>query len=302
MTEGGGHWSVDTHTHVCVEKSSDTFPFITAAALSRTHPTGKLAKDFLSRLSLTRIDCVRQLIGPSGEIDFFAVDGQINSGRTDGNIHSNDDGHLNPSFRYWQLNKTVHTMFFVVFLFVCLIRLPAVYTISRNLKKKKNKKKKTFFYYFLHDRWVHHGRSLRSFEHPDVITDYTALRTRIPIFPRRFKRSNQSTERRQIWNFWKKNICAGQKKTKNPKDKKETVNIITWIIIRRFNVVWKEEEEKKRANALLTAKKIRPIKHKIVGPAKCLGFFYTSDDPIHVRSTRQNDTPINIFQNIKKIK
>lgn len=128
-----------------------------------------------------------------------------------------------------------------------------------------------FFDYLLHDRWVHHGRSLRSFEHPDVITRLhgpanTSCRFSRAVSNDRINRPNGA----KFEILFEKNIGAVNKKQK---DKKETVKIITWIIIRRFNVVWKEKE--KRANALLTAKKIRPIKHKIVGPAiVCLGFLF----------------------------
>jgi hypothetical protein len=64
----------------------------------------------------------------------------------------------------------------LLFLFVHL----RFYTISRNLNN--------FFDYLLHDRWVHHGRSLRSFEHPDVITRlHGPANTRMSDFPAPFQ-------------------------------------------------------------------------------------------------------------------
>lgn len=187
---------IGRHTHTCVwKKSSDTFPFI-RQHLSRTHPTGKLARLSLFSLVSTAVDRPSKV----AKIDFCGS-------RAAGKIkNSNDDSHLNPSFFYYIDNSTKHCAHTMLLFF---IRPPAVLHHQPQSEQ--------FF-------WLFASRSMGTSR--AIVTIVWASRCHYQITrPRehtyvRFsravsKRSNQSTERRQIWNsFWRKKIFAQEKQKK----------------------------------------------------------------------------------------
>jgi hypothetical protein len=97
-----------------VEKSQATRSHSSGqAALSRTHPTGKLARLSLSSLVSTAVDRPSKV----AKIDFCG------SGAAGKIKNSNDDSHLNPSFFYYIDNSTKHCAHTMLLFF---IRPPAV--------------------------------------------------------------------------------------------------------------------------------------------------------------------------------